>query len=71
MVFGNSTVIAPSCKKIQMFRFLCFKRGIAGALTTFVSLTPPWHRGSRFHGVKDDGKSWDVKFSLWVHFHRL
>lgn len=54
-----------------MFKFLDFKRSIAGALMVFVCLTPPWHKGSCFHDIKDDGKSWDVKFSLWVDSHRL
>lgn len=74
MVFGNGVVIAPSCKgkkKIQMFKFLGFKRNKAGALMMFVCLTPPWHKGGCFHGIKGGGKSWDVKFSLWVDSHRL
>lgn len=54
-----------------MFRFLDFKRGITGALMMFVCLTPPWHKENCFHDVKNDGKSWDVNFSLWLDSHRL
>lgn len=57
--------------KIQMFRYVDFRNDVAGALMVLTCLMLLWHKGGCFHIVKNNGKSWDMKFSLRVDSHRL